>query len=1543
VTFSYDSSGAYTSNGATLVDQDTFERLSNDTVLYQFYSSTSDGSTDGSEGNGAASDAGTTDSSTDDSEGNGTASDAGTTDSGTGSSEGDSIASEGSTGSSEGNSMTSEGSTGNSEGVDAASEGAASDNSLGGSEGADAASEDTASNDGNGGDGSTDASKTIIYYGNPQTKAQIVANGGFQQTTYYMVSFVYCAGEQSANGDYYTPSASFNPNGGSYGAVLDEANPYKQVADGTGYFKKTGEGYHYVGAGNGTHTLVAQEGAVLTDEVYTSYIYCQGGFSNNDLFKESVFNQSGLLKGNTTFSIRVVVATPEDLGGMSVDDIDLLYISDSSLLGTATNSYGGTNDLSAEQADKIYKAVLNEDIYLPVMLDYGILEETGSNVTASNVYKLAKLLTAQNLSTGNVTLDESKGSWTIADNLAYISDDNHHFVNKNIYVFPKESGTFSIISELQEVFPEVSKQSSSEFLESAKTAGFGDIAEMITEENFYREVENKAQTGTTYKMFDQTISKAIAIEYIISYLNRRQDSENTTINVLDIEPCAVNDTSKTEIEKKIKDMLGIKQDSSYTVSVVHMTSAEFISKVEDLCKYDMIYMGLYTDRMNVINGRTVYNDSEMNGLVYTNIGDYQLVYCEISVLDTDYHDFATRDWYKPVVATNNSADNANRVRYSGNDFTTEKVKNIEDFIKSGSPVVLADNFLTTGADGKTYVYDYPYDNNGNRITSSGNGYIDNCSNVYRLIKDIKITNDNANVMTVSSVTGSKKELLLRYATMGKPELTVDAGAKTAGQNYVTISGRTISFDFTVKNYGSADANATFNCILLADYNADGRYSNTTEKVGANDFRITKNGVSQTVKSGIDDDGTYYYYELSANNDGSSYHVEYDLSEDYIGVLPIKIKVSQSNNNYRYAYEELYFYKANTTGKRQKIKVLQILPSDYSTQYTSYSGTTGHPYEWIFDMDLTGSYETGTDIDPDKYKDCPSKAQRSATEWNNAIKNFKNDPFYQLISENSLQDYELDIDSLYINHYVEFLKNPAAHNNFSLDDYDMLVLGFADSYTLYGSDSDDAKLAAESIQNFIKSGKSVLFTHDTTTYSDFKAMGRIMNKYLCPYVGLDRYGIYSSDLLGYLRRAGIWRIEKDSNKSIDVSDFYSLKQAKAAGLLDKDTYTYSELYDLIVAYAEADQKDVAYTPNKNFQYIDSSVQGRSSMAITNDALYTYMNTNINPGNLPNTHTAELVNEGQILIYPYNILDEMNDGYMSIAQTHGQYYQIDMNEDADADGQSDVTVWLALADDYRTSQQYDLAQKDARNNYYIYTKGNVTYSGVGHTNCNYVGNETEVKLYINTIITAYNAGAHAPDVTIKSGPSASSADLDTVYVGMDSVIDGGAITSETQIDQGTEDVYFSIKDTNVVSGGTKQISLKYYRVFDTQTAAQAAADAMKVEDGAQHTVETLKDGTEVVYGVELSLTTYKETVNSDGTLTDSAADLSKIESGVYYKVEVPYSLVSPKAGEAVATTEATATIRIYATTSITKANATMPLGSYTGYDTFHVQRVNFFNLD
>lgn len=1414
------------------------------------------------------------------------------------------------------------------------------------------------------------------------TKAD--ANAGFVANKYLNIKFKYYDGAylSTAGGTmcYKFDVEEFKEDGtGVYGAVLDDNQPYTENNSGNGQFKLTGEGYTYVGDGNGRYVLKEREPSDgdLDHDIFVGCIYYKGGLVNNNYLEKYVFNQSGLLdqEVNSDFAIDVITVTPSQFGSYNLDDVDMIYISGSSAVysGTPTLYSSGTNDLTAEQANRIYEEVIGNR-FLPVILDYSVWN--GDVAPTTNIGKLAKLLCADELSSGNK--EYNNDVFSVTSNWEPFDDKDHdnHFVNYNVYVIPNDTG-YNLLEKFVSPYL-VEETDETVFVTNAESKGFGTVASMINMENLYRETENAALGSNIYGYFDLVINPAINVEYIASYSAKREQYANNTIRVLDIEPCSIGATSKSQIENKIKGYFGT---TEYIFEFTHMTSAQFISKVEDLCNYDMIYMGLYTDTMNTNSGtkRTVYNDSNMNGLVYTNIGDRQYDGFAAGAMDNDYYRAATNR--ETDNRLQSSGDGNHDVRYSGNDLTEEKQKALVTFAKSGCPVILADNFLITDDSG-THVYDFKYDASHNVISVNGydNGYIDNCSRMYETIDTIK---DYNNVMTEASLTtpstaSSQKEILYSFINLGKPRLKMTTAATVANQYYVATNGRNISMDLQLSNFGSADANATFDCVVYIDYNSDGRFSDTMERLGPNDYGIFLNGVQQEVKSRRNGEGEVeYYYELSPNKSGEQYTLTFNVSSDYYGIIPVKVKVTQSSNPYRYDSKQAYFYRSNTTGTKEPIKVLQILSTsgDYSVNAV---GNQQKP----FDMDITAINDDpyqGNDVDPYKYFSSGSYPvnNNNLTNKNNyntvksRLTQFSGSPFNKLLhSSEDMKDFEIDVDSITGDHFCQYVVNgyPNAtqtaadpNNKLNLDDYDMLILGFGDCWTFFPEDKTLQQQAYAKIHEFIKAGKSVLFTHDTTSFGSnyYSKIGRYftgdwaasdwayyLNPLMCPDVGLDRYGIYSSNIL----QAGIDGITKDSSAMVTISDYYSLMKAADSGEIPSDKIvngqiSQGDLYDLVIEQAKKTQSDIAYEPNSNKQVLTREVQGRSSFNSNNHRTYTYassktMDINGNPGTDQiatgnhETSYAELLNVGQVLIYPYNLMSGMTNKignktveggqFLKISGTHSQYYQIDMNNDDDEDGESDITVWLTLTGE----DSYYGARNDARNNYYIYTMGNVTYSGVGHRNINYDGNEAEIKLYINTMITAYRAGIHAPDITIKQDSGMNSATLNTLYVGMDTLLnDDGRIGTETAIDGADgsyEKVYFAVNDTNMVRGGSKTIELSYYLAYNSEEM---------IPDDLKSKAKKLGTEENPDWVVPYDFRTYLK----DGvTLNNSASDEKFVVSGATYCIHVPYSLVE-------ATNDYSAIVRVCATTRLYPKGSTKASAEYTGYKDFHIQRVSLFDLD
>jgi len=113
-------------------------------------------------------------------------------------------------------------------------------------------------------------------------------------------------------------------------------------------------------------------------------------------------------------------------------------------------------------------------------------------------------------------------------------------------------------------------------------------------------------------------------------------------------------------------------------------------------------------------------------------------------------------------------------------------------------------------------------------------------------------------------------------------------------------------------------------------------------------------------------------------------------------------------------------------------------------------------------------------------------------------------------------------------------------------------------------------------------------------------------------------------------------------------------------------------------------------------------------------------------LPTTNHATEINEGQITLFPY-ILDHE----LTVSKTHFQYYQLDLERE-------DLMVWHNL-----TGGKY--SGNDSRNDYYVYSIGNITYSGTGHASPQNYDDENE--LFVNTMIKASKTANHAPTMLVE----------------------------------------------------------------------------------------------------------------------------------------------------------------------------------------------------
>ncbi len=172
-------------------------------------------------------------------------------------------------------------------------------------------------------------------------------------------------------------------------------------------------------------------------------------------------------------------------------------------------------------------------------------------------------------------------------------------------------------------------------------------------------------------------------------------------------------------------------------------------------------------------------------------------------------------------------------------------------------------------------------------------------------------------------------------------------------------------------------------------------------------------------------------------------------------------------------------------------------------------------------------------------------------------------------------------------------------------------------------------------------------------------------------------------------------------------------------------------------------------------------------------------------------------------------------MSVLETHEQYYQLNMNSD-------DIVVWYCLSSGGNSGYYYNDVPNDVVNAYYIFNRGNVTYSGVGHTSANshYTSSTnggitqeaiSEAKLFVNTMIAAYQSGPQDPDVKIVD--SVTGEDAEIRYFSADyaanSIVEEnlGSNISERAL-------YFRIEDTNLDAGKSITVTFAYDAIGDNK---------------------------------------------------------------------------------------------------------------------------------
>lgn len=462
---------------------------------------------------------------------------------------------------------------------------------------------------------------------------------------------------------------------------------------------------------------------------------------------------------------------------------------------------------------------------------------------------------------------------------------------------------------------------------------------------------------------------------------------------------------------------------------------------------------------------------------------------------------------------------------------------------------------------------------------------------------------------------------------------------------------------------------------------------------------------------------------------------YQVGPSTVGLVQWKIEVYKTNN------PEVRFVKtgcsavrktSTSTDTRKTVKVLQVMPNNGATNLNLETDATFQMYiRDLQDYDL----------------------KIHAVEWNEFSACFTNRGFSY--------DYTKEIEEGV--NPVNEASLGTLRDGTTLDSYNMFVFGFADAYGQTIVKNDYGQV--DYIRYFLDQGKSILFTHDLSSVYNVEKdkIGYTVNALMRDLMGMNRYGALSVE----------------ANNTGNPNELNRLREYQGRNPEKYDTLEWTDAGGNLQISAAA--HGYTYFAMKRLGWDGDGVQNVNHTIVGNDGRggnwvcripYRYLLTSpqgytMNQGgdggtgfNNDNDYTtkAAKVNEGQITTYPYKISD-----ILTVSTTHGQWYALSPED-------PEVTVWYCLTtddsavlkanltptgDNRGSSITYGVSPNDTMNTYYIYSKGNIFYSGVGHSpmtgDPNKDPQDMEVKLFVNTMIAAANSSFDPPIVEVTNDES------------------------------------------------------------------------------------------------------------------------------------------------------------------------------------------------
>lgn len=843
-----------------------------------------------------------------------------------------------------------------------------------------------------------------------------------------------------------------------------------------------------------------------------------------------------------------------------------------------------------------------------------------------------------------------------------------------------------------------------------------------------------------------------------------------------------------------------------------------------IAKYDLIIFGSKQDKTNGLNG---YNDKNLGNLLYTAIGDLA-----VGASDADV----------------NKALKAEEKRYSANDITLKKMLELEDFLRAGKSIVVDDGLYTsdqsaidkTKVDPNSKLYDLLTWSSGDAATPENNIFrhdniADRGSDMRKLI--------NGNQCRLEFIDTDQYTYPTEYGyTSDNETISYTGGNYTAGgvidsEIYHTDKDDKGNAILTYHFYIQGKSIKGYQIALHVDSNGDGVYGSslkersevdnmnavmgkhgddvytydTSEQAVALNIYTSKAAMKRGTSIGKSDEEGFY---LQA---GTEYYATAIIPPDRQGIIPWKLEVNDADN--------------------AKLRSSAI---DYTAVYSSDNVEQLNVLQMCVNADMTDALITKSYYDDDVFS---SFTLKSVSRWGKnyydpnqdyTLEDASYNPLYDKIKGNNnkvltakkfetylepVKEFKVNIQYLTCSDWMIMFgdgakgtdgvttltteQNLANWNDF-LSQYDMLVFGFVDAC---GYTKNTTFMSG--MKEFSDQGKSIILSHDMMSPSIFtyntsdKSYQSATSPWLRTLAG-QRKSYYNSAGDGTYVKSYDGTTYGTGNVTLSEEDIRSK-------LLTSDPNKASHDYVLASEVGVDTDKDI---------YLNEASDNSAQLFCFNKNVYSIKDRNSSEASGwqdsdRTTNFVKLANNGQITTYPYKLND-----VIEVHPTHAQHFQLDM-EFMDT---GDVNVWYNLTDandpDVKANSTlysksvnnsvnlYSTKDQDSRNNFFIYTKGNITYTGSGHgvglgDYGSSIMTDDEVKLFVNTMISAYRQPDSKPYVSVDNADAVATSGENLLYVDYDQnnsnlSLDGKIVEIDGQKMVMVELSVHDLKDAGVTDG-------------------------------------------------------------------------------------------------------------------------------------------------